>query len=222
MTRLALGEASGPWHTCALQVGYLAAAIDEDVVANATLLREGKQLCFVAVEIATKTGKPIAHATSVVRARLARAARRAAALRGRCGRLPIRAPWAPFIGQIPFIGARGIRVEHMTGGALAAGDALSRRAMPTPPAACTRARCSRCSTRPARWRRGPRRAPAASRPRRRRSRRRSSRPAPKLDLVAYGRMQQRDGELLWSDAEIASAVDGRVFARGTVVYRIVA
>ena len=27
---------------------------------------------------------------------------------------------------------------------------------------------------------------------------------------------------LWSDAEIASAVDGRVFARGTVVYRIVA
>ena len=43
MTRLVLGEESGPWHTCALQVGYLAAAIDEDVVASATLLREGKQ-----------------------------------------------------------------------------------------------------------------------------------------------------------------------------------
>jgi acyl-coenzyme A thioesterase PaaI-like protein len=47
-------------------------------------------------------------------------------------------------------------------------------------------------------------------------------PVPKHDLVAYGRMVQRDGELLWSDAEIASAVDGQVFARGTVVYRIVA
>jgi acyl-coenzyme A thioesterase PaaI-like protein len=47
-------------------------------------------------------------------------------------------------------------------------------------------------------------------------------PAPDVDLVAYGRMRQRDGELLWSDAEIASAADGRVFARGTVVYRIVA
>jgi uncharacterized protein (TIGR00369 family) len=47
-------------------------------------------------------------------------------------------------------------------------------------------------------------------------------PPPKGDLVAYGRTAQRDGELLWSDAEIASASDGRVFARGTVVYRIAA
>ena len=41
------------------------------------------------------------------------------------------------------------------------------------------------------------------------------------DLVAYGRMIQRDAELLWSDVEVASARDARVFARGTVVYRIV-
>jgi hypothetical protein len=47
-------------------------------------------------------------------------------------------------------------------------------------------------------------------------------PGPEVDLVAYGRMRQRDSELLWSDAEIASAADGRVIARGTVVYRIVA
>jgi acyl-coenzyme A thioesterase PaaI-like protein len=45
-------------------------------------------------------------------------------------------------------------------------------------------------------------------------------PAPKADLVAYGRTVQRDGELLWSDAEIATADDARVVARGTVVYRI--
>ena len=46
-------------------------------------------------------------------------------------------------------------------------------------------------------------------------------PPPAEDLVAYGRMIQRDAELLWSDVEVASARDARVFARGTVVYRIV-
>ena len=95
VTRLALGEASGPWHTCALQVGYLAAAIDEDVVASATLLREGKQLCFVAVEIATD-------GRQADRARHQRGARAP----GRAGRgarsappattaPPIRGAWAP-------------------------------------------------------------------------------------------------------------------------------
>ena len=42
-----------------------------------------------------------------------------------------------------------------------------------------------------------------------------------VDLVAYGRCVQRDSELLWSEVEVTSAADRRVFARGTVVYRIV-
>ena len=42
-----------------------------------------------------------------------------------------------------------------------------------------------------------------------------------VDLVAYGRCVQRDGELLWSEVEVTSAADRRVFARGTVIYRIV-
>ena len=220
VTRLVLGEESGPWHTCALQVGYLAAAIDEDVVASATLLRVGKQLCFVAVEIATAAGKPIAHATSVVRARLAAPhaeLRRSAGDEGACdpGRM------GPFIGQIPFIGARGISVEHMAGG-------RSRLRMPFRAANAdasggvhegallalldtTGAMASWAETGPGRFKAS---TPALQA--------QILAPAPKLDLVAYGRMKQRDGELLWSDAEIASAVDGRVFARGTVVYRIVA
>jgi len=220
VTRLVLGEESGPWHTCALQVGYLAAAIDEDVVASATLLREGKQLCFVAVEIASTTGKPIAHATLVVRARLAAPPaelQRSAGDDGACdpGRM------GPFIGQIPFIGARGIRVEHMTGG-------RSRLRMPFRAANAdasggvhegallalldtTGAMASWAETGPGRFKAS---TPALQA--------QILAPAPSLDLVAYGRMKQRDGELLWSDAEIASAVDGRVFARGTVVYRIVA
>jgi len=220
VTRLVLGEESGPWHTCALQVGYLAAAIDEDVVANATLLREGKQLCFIAVEISTKTGKPIAHATSVVRARHAAPAALLQRSGGDAGAAdPGR--MGPFIGQIPFIGARGIRVEHMTGG-------CSRLVMPMLAANAdaaggvhegallalldtTGAMASWAETGPGRFKAS---TPALQA--------QIFAPVPKVDLIAYGRMQQRDGELLWSDAEIASAVDGQVFARGTVVYRIVA
>ena len=221
VTRLALGEASGPWHTCALQVGYLVAAIDEDVVASATLLREGKQLCFVAVDIATPAGKPIAHATSVVRARLARAGAELQRSGGDAGASDP-GPMGPAIGQIPFVArARHPRRAHDRR-PLAPGACPFAPRTPTPRAACTRARCSRCSTRRARWRRGPRRAPAASRLRRPRSRRRSSRPFRSTIWSPTGACVQRDGELLWSDAEIASAVDGRVFARGTVVYRIVA
>ena len=46
-------------------------------------------------------------------------------------------------------------------------------------------------------------------------------PAPKGDLVAYGRCIQNDNEIYWSDVEVASAADGQVNARGTVLYRIV-
>ena len=46
-------------------------------------------------------------------------------------------------------------------------------------------------------------------------------PAPKTDLVAYGRCVQRDNEIYWSDVEVADAVSGQITARGTVLYRIV-
>ncbi len=219
VTRLALGEASGPWHTSALQVGYLSAAIDEDVVTSATLLREGKQLCFVAIEIATAAGKPIAHATSVVRARLGAPA---AELHRSAGDAGAADPGAmgPAIGKIPFVRARGIRIEHMTGG-------TSRLVMPALAANAdasggvhegallalldtTGAMAAWAETGP-----GPFKASTPA------LQAQIFAPAPNSDWVAYGRMQQRDGELLWSDAELASAVDGRVFARGTVVYRIV-
>ena len=44
---------------------------------------------------------------------------------------------------------------------------------------------------------------------------------PKQDLVAYGRVVQRDADGFWSDVEVAGQGDGRVVARGTVLYRIV-
>ena len=46
-------------------------------------------------------------------------------------------------------------------------------------------------------------------------------PVPRVDLVAYGRCVQRDSELFWSDVQVADAADGSIYARGTVVYRIV-
>jgi acyl-coenzyme A thioesterase PaaI-like protein len=219
VTRLALGEASGPWHTAALQLGYLSAAIDEDVVATATLLREGKQLCFVAVEIASADGKPIAHATSVVRARLGAPAAELQRSRGDAGQAEP-GPMGPAIGQLPFVRARGIRVEHMTGG-------TSRLVMPRLAANAdadggvhegallalldtTGAMAAWAETGPGRFKAS---TPALQA--------QLFAPAPNADWIAYGHMHQRDGELLWSDAEVASADDGRVFARATVVYRIV-
>jgi acyl-coenzyme A thioesterase PaaI-like protein len=46
-------------------------------------------------------------------------------------------------------------------------------------------------------------------------------PAPDADLVAYGRLVQRDADAFWADVEIADAERGLVCARGTVLYRIV-
>jgi len=46
-------------------------------------------------------------------------------------------------------------------------------------------------------------------------------PAPRADLVAYGRCVQRDEEIFWTDVEVASGGDGQVCARGTVLYGIV-
>jgi len=219
VTRLALGEAAGPWHSCALQVGYLAAAIDEDVLATATLLREGKQLCFVAVEIATAAGKPIAHATSVVRARLGAPPATLERSAGDAGAVDPGA-MGPAIGQLPFVRARGIRVEHMSGG-------CSRLVMPVLAANAdaaggvhegallalldtTGAMAAWAETGPGRFKAS---TPALQA--------QILAPAPNVDLVAYGRTRQRDGEILWSDVEIASASDAQVFARGTVIYRIV-
>src|SRR3990172_12535042 len=82
LARTALGDGSGPWHTFGLQVNYLSAAIGEDVRARARLLRKGKELCFVEVDVATADGKPIAHASAGGRARFGAEAARLVHARG--------------------------------------------------------------------------------------------------------------------------------------------
>jgi uncharacterized protein (TIGR00369 family) len=219
VTRAALGVESGPWHTAALQVNYLAAAIDEDVTARATLLRRGKEMCFVEVDVAREDGKPIAHATAAVRARFGAAPAPVYASAGDHGQSDP-GPMGPHVGSMPFAAARGLVVEHMTAG-------TSRIAMPargenadasggTHEGAVlalldtTGAMAAWATSGP-----GPYKASTPA------LQAQILTPPEGGDLVAYGRCVQRDTELFWSEVEVTSAADRRVFARGTVIYRIV-
>jgi uncharacterized protein (TIGR00369 family) len=219
IARAALGTESGPWHNAQMQVSYLAAAIGEDVIAEAELLRRGKELCFVQVEVKTEAGKPIARITNTVRGRMGKEAPAAATSAGDHGESDP-GPMGPHIGKVPFIGNRGIAVEHMTGG-------TSRLVMPFAAANAdgaggvhegavlalldtAGAMGSWAESGP-----GPYKASTAS------MQLQNIAPAPKADLVAYGRCVQRDDEIFFTDVEVASAEDGAVVARGTVLYRIV-
>ena len=218
VTRAALGPDSGPWHTCAIQVGYLSAAIGEDVHATARLLRRGKALCFVEVDVETDGGKPIAHATCTVRARGGQPEPERALVPpdhgesdpGRMG---------PHLPSIPFIGARGIRAEHMTGG-------TSRLVMPASEAngdagggtheGAVLALLDTAGAMAA-WAEaghGPYKASTPS------LQAQVTGVPPAGDLVAFGRCVQRDHEIFFSQVEVARASDRALVARGTVIYRI--
>ena len=216
---MALGADSGPFHTFGLQVNYLAAAIGETVIARARLLRAGKELCFAEVDVATEAGKPIAHVTSAVRARFGAEAPKLFRSAGDHGEADP-GPMGPNIGLVPFIGNRGISVEHMAGG-------TSRLVMPWKQdnsdldggvhegavlalLDTTGAMASWAVTGPGRFK--------ASTPS---IQAQILAPAPAKDLIAYGRCVQQDRELLWSDVEVATTTDKTVYARGTVLYRIV-
>jgi uncharacterized protein (TIGR00369 family) len=220
VTRSALGEESGPWHSVALQVNYLAAAKSQGVFANARLLRRGKEMCFVEVDVEGEDGRPIAHATTVVRGRFGSEASELPLSAGDHGESDP-GKMGPHIGRIPFMGDRKIAVEHMLGG-------TSRLRMPNLKDANSDANGSvhegavlallDTTGAMASWAVtgfGPYKAGTPS------MQAQFLAPPPADDLVAYGRNTHRDAESFWSDVEVAGASDGRVFARGTVIYRIV-
>jgi len=219
IARAALGEEAGPFHTAQMQVSYLAAAIGEDVVAEAKLLRRGRELCFVGIDVKTAEGKPIARVMTTVRGRFGRDDANYYVSQGDHGESDP-GVMGPHIGRVPFIGNRGISVEHMTGG-------TSRLVMPQKDdngdasggvhegavlalLDTTGAMASWAESGPGNFK-----ASTAS------MQIQILGPAPKGDLVAYGRCVQNDNEIYWSDVEVASAADGQVNARGTVLYRIV-
>ena len=215
-----LGGEAGPFHTCAMQVSYLSAAIGEAIVAEATLLRRGKELCFVDTAVRTEEGKSIARGLSTIRGRFGADAAEATTCAGDHGGSDP-GPMGPHLGaRVPFIGRLGLAVEHMAGG-------TSRIALPFidinanesggvhegPILALfdtTGAMAAWSETGPGAFK--------------------ASTVGLQLQvvdaagpeaLVAYGRVARRDNEIFWCDVEVAAASDGRLVARGTVLYRIV-
>jgi len=219
VARATLGADAAPFHVSAIQINYLAAARDEEVVATATRLRRGKDMCFVEVDVATHDGKSIAHSTAMVRGRFgAEAPELYASARDDGATDP--GPMGPHVGKMPFTSARGMNVEHMT-------DGHSRLTLPLSDANAdqsggmhegavlalldtTGAMASWAEVGP-----GPYKASTPA------LQAQILCPPPKDDLIAYGRNVQRDGAIYWSDVEVTGATDGRVVARGTVIYRIV-
>ncbi len=215
--RAALGSESGPWHVTGVQVSYLAAAIAEDVRTRARLLRRGKELCFVDVEVETEDGKPVAKGLATVRGRFGAPA---ATLCRAAGDEGASNPgvMGPHIGRTPFMGRIGLRVEHMQGGRSRlvlpwrdenadAGGGVHEGAV-LALLDTTGAMAGGAETGPGRFKAS---TPAIQA--------QIVAPPPRADLVAFGRMVQRDRELLLCDVEAAAT--GAVVARGTVIYRIV-
>jgi uncharacterized protein (TIGR00369 family) len=219
VARAALGADTGPWHTAQMQVSYLAAAIGEDVIAEAELLRRGKELCFVAIAVHTRDGKPIARINTTVRGRVGAAPALTSPSAGDHGEADP-GSMGPHIAKVPFIGNRGIHVEHMTGG-------TSRLVMPASKANAdlgggvhegavlalldtTGAMAAWAECGP-----GPYKASTPS------MQLQNLAPASDADLVAYGRCVQRDNEIFFCDVEVAEAASHRMVARGTVLYRII-
>jgi uncharacterized protein (TIGR00369 family) len=219
VTRATLGEEAGPFHTAGVQVSYLAAAIGEDVHADATLLRRGKDMCFVEVDVATPEGKSIAHATAMVRGRFGAEPAPTYRARGDAGEAEPGA-MGPHVGKMPFTKARGLVVEHMTG-------AHSRILMPAGGdngdlgggahegavlalLDTTGAMAAWAETGPGRYK--------ASTPS---LQAQIVAPPTDEDLVGYGWLVHRDDSAFWCDVEVAGQKSGCVTARGTVMYRIV-
>ena len=219
VSRAAMGPDAGPFHTASVQINYLAAAIGEDVHAHARLLRRGKDMCFVEIDVATDEGKSIAHATALVRARHGAEPVERYVSAGDDGEADP-GPLGPHVVKAPFMAARGIVIEHMQRG-------TSRLTMPGSAANAdleggphegavlalldtTGAMASWAWTGP-----GPYKASTPS------MQAQILAPPTAQDLVAYGRVVQNDGSIFWSEAEVAGRDDGRVVARGTVIYRIV-
>jgi uncharacterized protein (TIGR00369 family) len=219
VARATLGADAAPYHTTSVQVTYLAAAKAQAIVATARRLREGKELCFVDVEIASDDGKPIAHGLVAARGRAGAAEAPLPATRGDDGAAdPGR--MGPHVQKIPFMAKLGVRIEHMVGaharivlplaesnldaaGGVHEGAVLA--LLDT-----TGAMAAWAVTGP-----GPYKASTPA------LQAQFLAPPPAEELVAYGRSVHRDAEAHWCDVEVAGAMSRKVCARGTVQYRIV-
>ena len=218
--RLVTGAALGTdrFVTVSSHVSYLAAAIGEDVLAETSLQRKGKEICFSDTVISTVGGKAIARVASVVRTDGGAGGGWSVAAGDGGASDP--GQMGPFVGSMPFTAARQLSVEHMAGGG-------SRLTMPLIEANAgfagafhegaalalldtTGAMAAWGVTGP-----GPYKASTAA------LQAQMLGPADTKELVGFGRVVHRDGDLFWVDVDLADREDGRLFGRGTVIYRIV-
>ena len=221
VTRAALGEDSGAWHTTGLHVSYLAAAITAAVSAEIRLLRRGKELCFLDVEVATADGKPIARAAVATRARQGKPPTATHVSAGDDGEVAP-GPIGERVGSLGFIGGRGIKVELMRGGRSrlrmpwrdangAGGDGAGTHEGAALALLDTAGAMAAWSvTGPGLFKAS---TPAIQA--------QVLAPPPAAALVAFGRVVERDDEMFWSEVEVAEAETLRVCCRGVVLYRIV-
>jgi len=218
--RTALGSEIGPFHTVAFQINYLSAAINEGVTAKARVLRRGKELVFVEVTCTSDAGKDVSHATMMIRGRVGAEFNEGPTCQTAVsGDQP--GEMGPAITQlVPFIHERGIVIEHMA-------DGEARLLMPwiedhgdadggTHEGAALAlldtagAMAGWAVTGPGAYK--------ASTP----SMQAQVRVAPpQQDLIAYAKVTYRDNEIFYSDVEVAGKDDKKVYAKGTIMYRIV-
>lgn len=219
MARAVLGEASGPWHTIGFQINYLAAAINEDVIGEAKLLRRGKELCFVEVTTRTADGKPTSHATLAMRARMGLPVAAMVQSPRDDGAAEI-SPMGKMLGAANFIAARALKVEHMA-------NSYARITMPETQnnldlngghhEGAVLALLDTCGAMAA-WAEtgmGNYKASTVA------IQAQLHRPQPKGELVSYARIINRDNEIFWSHVDVAEKASSDLIAQGTVIYRIV-
>jgi acyl-coenzyme A thioesterase PaaI-like protein len=174
---------------------------------------------FVEIDVEREDGKSIAHATAMVRGRSGAEPPERTEVPPDHG-LADPGSMGPHLGRIPFMAARGIAVEHMTGGtsrlvmpgsdanADLAGGSHEGAVLALLDTAGAMAAWAECGP-------GPYKASTPT------LQAQIPAPPPPGDLVAYGRCVQRDGEIFFAAVDVATADARELVARGTVVYRIV-
>ncbi len=118
---------AAPFHSATLQVTYLAAAKAEAVVAEARLLRAGRNSASPDVQVRTQRRQGDRAGLVTVRGRSGAADAQLPEIRGDDGDAEP-GPMGPHVAKTPFMGRLGLRIEHMSGGTSRIVLPLSRRA----------------------------------------------------------------------------------------------
>lgn len=223
VARAALGPSSGPWYTVDVQINYLSAAMAETLIVVANVGQKGRDLCFTDVAIRTEDGRLIAQAVSLVLGRHDPDNRKShGKVAARLADIPRTGPvlTGHRIRRNPFIAERGMDMTLQDGGlcvvtmpcnphdvsldgGIHEGAALS--LLDTAGAMA----CFPLVGRPSERAVTPSiQAQFLARP-------------PAAGIEARAKVVQRDDILFWVDVELGTSEQFAVFAKGTVIYRIV-